>query len=98
MNKNKYMRKLKDCFFEMPQKRERIEALRQELGQTLDKKQRLLLLELCDLEGVYCEEATLQSFLAGYRLAHGIEKELGEKPFDYLEDEQRLAKAFSSGS
>ena len=66
--------------------------LREQLG----KEQRRLLLCLTDLHNALREEAQLGGFIAGYRLAEGIHKELDGYPRFSIaaEDEERARKKF----
>ena len=70
--------------------RERDRILARLRGQ-LGKSQRVLLLHLLDLEDDLRDQTSLGSFIAGMRLARGIEQELGELPpysFDGENEEQ----------
>ena len=63
----------------------------QELSARLSKEDRRLLLKLVDLEDALRGEATLHSFVSGYRLACGIHYELSAEPmysFDREEEER----------
>ena len=53
----------------------------------LGKSQRILLLHLLDLEDDLRDETSLHSFIAGIRLARGIEEELSEIPPYSFDDE-----------
>ena len=62
---------------------ERAEALEREADKThkqlakqLGKQQRRLLLRLVDLEAALRDQSCLDSFMSGYRVAHGIHQEL----------------------
>ena len=73
--------------------RERDRILARLRGQ-LGKSQRVLLLHLLDLEDDLRDQTSLDSFIAGMRLARGVEQELSEIPsysFD-SEDEERARK------
>ena len=62
----------------------------------LGKAQRVLLLHLLDLEDDLRDQTSLDSFLAGVRLARGVEQELSEIPpysFDGENEEQARQKA-----
>ena len=78
-----YMKSLQRHFETKP---EYIQDLKAEVNQThkelstrLSKEDRRLLLELVDLEDTLRGEATLHSFVSGYRLACGINRELSEE-------------------
>ena len=74
---------------------EEIEQTRQEVQDCLDKLQRRKLMQLVDTQNLLREKTSLASFMAGFKLAWGIAKELeadGLYSFDY-EQEQRACKA-----
>ena len=89
-----YMKSLQRQFETKP---EYIQDLKTEVNQThkelsarLSKEDRWLLLKLVDLEDALRCEATLHSFVSGYRLACGIHYELSAEPmysFDREEEE-----------
>jgi len=61
----------------------------------LDEPERKLLLKMADLEDALREEACLNSFISGYRLAQGIQQELlaDHPPYNFEnEDEQRACE------
>ena len=90
-----YMKSLQRHFETKP---EHIHELKAEVNQThkelsarLSKDDRRLLLKLVDLEDALRGEATLHSFVSGYRLACGIHYELSVEPmysFDREEEER----------
>ena len=90
-----YMRSLQRQFETQP---EYIQDLKTEVNQThkelsarLSKEDRRLLLKLVDLEDALHGEATLHSFVSGYRLACGIHYELSAEQmysFDREEEER----------
>ena len=74
---------------------EEIEQTRQEVRDCLDKLQRRKLIQLVDAQNLLREKTSLASFMAGFKLAWGIAKELeadGLYSFDH-EEEQRACKA-----
>ena len=76
---NDYMRALHQRFFQEPECAdvwEEIEALRQELRETLQKPERRKLLRLVDAQNLLREETSLASFMAGFKLAWGLAQEL----------------------
>ena len=84
--------------FETPS--ERAEKLEQEVDQThkqlakqLGKHQRRLLLRLVDLEAALRDQSCLDSFMSGYRVAHGIHQELlaDQPPYNFENEDERLA-------
>ena len=79
---------------------ERIESLEhqtdkahKQLASQLGKQQRKLLLRLVDLESALRDHACLNSFISGYRLAHGIHQELliGQPPYNFEDEDDRQA-------
>ena len=98
-----YMKSLQRYFETKP---EYIQDLKTEVNQThkelsarLSKEDRRLLLKLMDLEDALRGEATLHSFVSGYRLACGIHYELSAEPmysFDSEEEERSCAMLFKS--
>ena len=84
--------------FETPS--ERTEKLEREANQThkqlakqLGKQQKRILLHLVDLEAVLRDQSCLDSFMSGYRLAHGIHQELlaDQPPYNFEDEDERLA-------
>ncbi len=74
-----YLQALHQRFFREPEHTDlhkETEKLRQELGSELSSSQRKLLLRLLDVQGYLKEDASLESFAAGFKLAAGIAKEL----------------------
>ena len=72
-----------------------IEQTRQEVRDCLNRLQRRKLMQLVDAQNLLREKTSLASFMAGFKLAWGIAKELetdGLYSFDY-EEEQRACKA-----
>ena len=94
-----YMQALQEKFFSddaYTEQRQEIETMRCKLSHTLDKQRRKQLLQLVDAESQLREDMTLDSFIAGFRLACGICNELGKGNwYSYVKDEeQRLREAF----
>ena len=54
----------------------KVERTYRQLTRLLDEPERKLLLKMADLEDALREEACLNSFISGYRLAQGIQQEL----------------------
>ena len=95
-----YMKSLQRHFETKP---EYIQDLKAEVNQThkelsarLSKEDRRLLLKLVDLEDALRGEATLHSFVSGYRLACGINRELSEEQYSFEEEERSCAMLFKS--
>ena len=95
---NDYMTALHQRFFQKPdftELLEKIKQARQEVRNCLDKLQRRKLMQLVDAQNLLREKTSLASFIAGFKLAWGIAKELeadGLYSFDY-EEEPRTCKA-----
>ena len=95
---NDYMTALYQRFYREPdftELEEEMEQTRQEVRDCLDKPQRRKLMQLVDAQNLLREKTSLASFIAGFKLAWGIAKELeadGLYSFDY-EQEQRASKA-----
>ena len=93
-----YMAALHQRFFQAPdftQLEEEIEQARQEVRDCLGQPERRKLMQLVDAQNLLREKTSLASFIAGFKLAWGIAKELeadGLYSFDY-EEEQRAFKA-----
>ena len=84
--------------FETPS--ERAEKLEQDadhaykqLAKQLGKQQRRLLLRLVDLEAALRDQSCLDSFMSGYRVAHGIHQELlaDQPPYNFEDEDERNA-------
>lgn len=76
---HEYLQALHRRFFRGPEHtdlHEEIAKLRQELEAELNPSQRKLLLRLLDVEGYLKDDVSLESFVAGFKLAAGIAKEL----------------------
>lgn len=95
---NDYMAALHQRFYREPDFTElekEIEQTRQEVRDCLDKIQRRRLMYLVDTQNLLREKTSQASFIAGFKLAWGIAKELeaeGLYSFDY-EVEQKARKA-----
>lgn len=60
------------------------------LEKKLNRRHRMHLLELIDAESKLREDVSLESFVAGFRLACGIAHELGmEPPYSFIQDGER---------
>ena len=86
-----YMRSLQRQFETKPEHiqdlKNKVNQTHKELSARLSKEDRRLLLELVDLEDALRGEATLHSFVSGYRLACGIHRELLEVQYYYEGEE-----------
>ena len=68
--------------------------LHRKLEKRLDCRNQIRLLELVDAEARLQDDVSLESFIAGFRLACGIAHELGaEPPYSFRqEEEERISK------
>lgn len=76
---NDYMKALYQRFFREPdftEMEEDIENTRQKVRDCLDRKQRRTLMHLVDTQNLLREETSVASFMAGFKLAWGIAREL----------------------
>ena len=92
---NDYMTTLHQRFFQEPDFTEleaEIEQARQEVRDCLDKLQRRKLMQLVDAQNLLREKTSLASFMAGFKLAWGIAKEL-EADGLYSFDEEETERA-----
>ena len=88
---NDYMQALHQRFFQEPECADvwaEIEALRQELRETLQKPERRKLLRLVDAQNLLREETSLASFMAGFKLAWGLAQELEADGLYSFEDKE----------
>ena len=84
--------------FETPSRRaeyldRKIKRTHNQLTRLLDKPGRKLLLRIADLEDELRDEACLNSFISGYRLAQGIQQELlaDQPPYSFEAEDERQA-------
>ena len=84
--------------FEAPSRRteyldRKIKRTHSQLARLLGKSEKKLLLQIADLEGELRDEACLNSFMSGYRLAQGIQQELlaDQPPYSFEEEDERQA-------
>ena len=76
---NDYMKALHQRFFREPdftEMEEDIENTRQKVRDCLDREQRRTLMHLVDTQNLLREETSVASFMAGFKLAWGIVREL----------------------
>ena len=69
-----------------------IRQIHKQLTTRMEPEDRKLLLKLIDLEDLFHSEATLHSFISGYRLACCIHRELAEDPMSVFEKDEELRK------
>lgn len=80
---NELLRALYDQFYE-PYKDGELEdeadACHKALIQVLDKEERRLVLRIIDIQSLLAEQKSIDSFIAGFRLAWRMRGEVEEKP------------------
>ena len=84
--------------FETPSERveeleEMVDKAHKQLANRLKKPERKILLRLVDLEAALRDQSCLDSFMSGYRVAHGIHQELlaEQPPYNFEDEDERLA-------
>ncbi len=92
---NDYMKALHQRFFREPdfaELEEDIEQTRQEVRDCLDKMERRKLMHLVDTQDLLREKTSLASFIAGFKLAWGIARELeADGLYSFQKDEEQRA-------
>ncbi len=92
---NDYMKALHKRFFWGPdctELEEDVERIRLELRDCLEKPERRKLLRLVDTQNLIRENTSFASFIAGFKLAWGIVRELeAEGLYSFQKDEERRA-------
>ena len=91
--------------FEAPSRRmeymdRKIKRTHSQLARLLGKSEKKLLLRIADMEDELRDEACLNSFISGFRLAQGIQQELlaDQPPYSFeAEDERQACEKFSQG-
>ena len=76
--------------------KQQVTILYRQLASRLEKPERKMLLQLVDLEDALRDQSNLDSFVSGFRLGNGIQRELLEQPpysFE-TEEEQRAREMF----
>ena len=71
----------------------KIKRTHSQLARLLDKPEKKLRLRIADLEDELRDQACLNSFISGYRLAQGIQQELlaGQPPYSFEAEDERQA-------
>ena len=91
-----YIKALQERFDSPSQRANRLEKkvakARRQLAGKLSRPERKLLLRLTDLEDELRDEAKLDSFIAGFRLAQGIQQELNPPYSLGNENEQKASE------
>ncbi len=92
---NDYMTALHRRFYREPdfsELEEEIEETRQEVRDCLDKLQRRRLMQLVDAQNLLREKTSVASFIAGFKLAWGIAKELeADGLYSFPKEEEQRA-------
>ena len=92
---NDYMSALHRRFYREPdfsELEEEIEETRQEVRDCLDKLQRRRLMQLVDAQNLLREKTSVASFIAGFKLAWGIAKELeADGLYSFPKEEEQRA-------
>ena len=92
---NDYMTALHQRFYREPdfsELEEEIEETRQEVRDCLDKLQRRNLMQLVDAQNLLREKTSVASFIAGFKLAWGIAKELeADGLYSFPKEEEQRA-------
>ena len=91
-----YMRALHTKFFREPEYAELREQIRQqhgELSAQMDTETRKKLLRLVDALEELSDKISFTGFVAGFRLASGLAKELAqEAPYSFVADQEQFAR------
>lgn len=93
---NDYMRALHQRFFQEPEcgvMREELEALRCDLRDGMERREREKLLRLVDLGIELREETSLAAFMSGFRWGFGIAMEMERYSFEDEEEQRACEKA-----
>ena len=89
-----YMRALWGRFYRRSMEDKQSDRLHITLSERLQPEERKLLLRLVDSKNFYTELISLESFIAGFRLAGGITMELSDEHYDYnIEEETGIRRA-----
>ena len=90
-----YMQALQDKFFQepaFPELEQQMDQIHRELSQQLDRESRKKLLFLLDSADELQGRISLASFVAGFRLAAGLARELSfEEAYSFAKDEEKQA-------
>ena len=87
-----YMRALWTRFYVRTAVDTMSDTLHHTLSERLDKDNRKQLLRLVDSKNMYTELISLESFIAGFRLAVGIAAELSGAWYDYNKEEDTIVR------
>ena len=87
-----YMKALYLRFHKEARRGEELTKLYESVKQGLDREHQKLLLRLCDAEMAYCEDAALESFVAGWCLAAGIAEEPKDHRYSFEQEDEERAK------
>lgn len=87
-----YMRALWERFYERSVEDKHFNRMHTTLSERLEPDDRKLLLRLVDSKNFYTEMISLESFIAGFRLAGGICMELADEHYDYDIEEDAISR------
>ena len=87
-----YMRALYLRFHSEAPRGEELIKLYESVKQGLDREHQKLLLRLADAEIAYCEDAALESFIAGWCLAAGVAEELKDHRYSFEQENEESAR------
>ena len=92
-----YMQALQDKFFqkpEFPELEQQMDQIHRELCQQMDRENRKKLLFLLDAADELQGKVSLASFVAGFRLAVGLAREVSlEEAYSFAKDEETRASS-----
>ena len=95
---NDYMKALYQRFYQKPdftEIEEDIETDRQKVRDWLDREQRRTLMRLVDTQNLLREETAQASFIAGFKLAWGIARELEtDGLYTFEEEADRISRQY----
>ena len=91
MGEYDYMMALWSQFCPTGSEDETSEKLYRKLRDMLPKYQRKQLLRLMDSTNAYCDEVSMERFVAGFQLAAGIARETTRSPYSFAEAEEARA-------
>lgn len=92
-----YMRALWNRFYERSVEDVQANRLHIALSERMEPDDRKLLLRLVDSKNFYTEMISLESFIAGFRLAGGICMELADEHYDYNIEEDAMIRVVRDG-
>ena len=87
-----YMKALHLRFHKEMPRNEKLNELYESVKQSLDREHQKLLLHLSYAEIAYCEDAALESFIAGWCLAAGVAEELKDHRYSFEQENEESAR------